>query len=280
MAIFDLESFREWLTVDSTGTVTKKTSKTYTVDNNEFFGSIFKYRGSFTYDSDGDVFGSLTSYTQKNYIDQTIMKVSDFKVNDNLISTLTHTELVVKIAAGADTFNGTLFDDEIYGFGGNDKLYGGWGDDLIYGGKGRDKLYGDDDKDKLYGGKGKDKLYGEKGKDKLYGDSGKDKLYGGSSKDTLKGGGGKDKLDGGKGNDKLFGGSGADTFVFNKKSGKDTIEDFGGNDVIAITKGANRMKDLDFTDTKAGLKVEFGKVDIFLEDLDRNDISSSDFDFG
>ena len=40
------------------------------------------------------------------------------------------------------------------------------------------------------------------------------------------------------------------------------------------------MKDLDFTDTKAGLKIEFGKVDIFLEDLDRNDISSSDFDFG
>ena len=36
MAIFDLESFADWLNVDSTGTVTKKTSKTYTVDNTDF----------------------------------------------------------------------------------------------------------------------------------------------------------------------------------------------------------------------------------------------------
>ena len=68
--------------------------------------------------------------------------------------------------------------------------------------------------------------------------------------------------------------------MFNKNSGRDTIEDFGGNDVIAITNGVNRLRDIDFTDTKAGLLIEFGKVDIFLEDLDRNDISSSDFDFG
>ena len=202
------------------------------------------------------------------------------------------------ILSGNDKITGNKYADKIKGFAGKDKLYGGSGNDTLKGGKGKDKLYGEKNNDKLYGGSsndtleggsGKDKLYGEKNDDKLYGGSsndtlkggkGKDKLYGGSSKDTLKGGSGKDRLDGGTGNDKLFGGSGADTFVFNKKSGKDTIEDFGGNDVIAITNGVNRLRDIDFTDTKAGLLIEFGKVDIFLEDLDRKDITLSDFDFG
>ena len=205
---------------------------------------------------------------------------SNIEISDLYIAGVVSAEPTNPVIDLNDVLRGGSGDDFIFGYAGNDKLYGGSSKDTLKGGSGKDKLYGEKGNDKLFGGSGKDMLKGGGGKDKLYGDSGKDKLYGGSSKDTLKGGGGKDKLDGGKGNDKLFGGSGADTFVFNKKSGKDTIEDFGGNDVIAITKGANRMKDLDFTDTKAGLKVEFGKVDIFLEDLDRNDISSSDFDFG
>lgn len=189
---------------------------------------------------------------------------------------------------GGDKVHGNSASNKIKTYGGADKLEGARGNDKLYGGTGRDKLYGEKNDDKLYGGssndtlkggKGKDKLYGGSGKDKLYGEKGDDKLYGGSSKDTLKGGSGKDRLDGGTGNDKLFGGSGADTFVFNKKSGKDTIEDFGGNDVIAITNGVNRLRDIDFTDTKAGLLIEFGKVDIFLDGIDSKDVSSDDFDF-
>jgi Ca2+-binding RTX toxin-like protein len=184
------------------------------------------------------------------------------------------------ILSGNDKITGNKYADKIKGFAGKDKLYGGSGNDTLKGGKGKDKLYGEKNDDKLYGGSSNDTLEGGSGKDKLYGEKNDDKLYGGSSNDTLKGGKGKDRLDGGTGNDKLFGGSGADTFVFNKKSGKDTIEDFGGNDVIAITNGINRLRDIDFTDTKAGLLIEFGKVDIFLEDLDRKDITLSDFDFG
>ncbi len=59
----------------------------------------------------------------------------------------------------------------------------------------------------------------------------------------------------------------------------DTVTDFGGNDVLRIENGANHMSDLKFTDTRAGLLVEFGSVDIFLTGLDRGDLTASDFDF-
>lgn len=48
----------------------------------------------------------------------------------------------------------------------------------------------------------------------------------------------------------------------------------------AISFHASKMADLKFTDTKAGLLVEFGAVDIMLSGLDRGDLSRSDFDFG
>ena len=53
-----------------------------------------------------------------------------------------------------------------------------------------------------------------------------------------------------------------------------------GNDLVWIQSGAKNFNDLELTNTDNGLLIEFGDVDIILENLDRNDISSSDFDFG
>ena len=61
---------------------------------------------------------------------------------------------------------------------------------------------------------------------------------------------------------------------------QDTVEDFAGQDILLIENRANRMKDLDFMDTKKGVLVRFGRVGIFLTGLDRDDIDRSDFDFG
>jgi hypothetical protein len=167
----------------------------------------------------------------------------------------------------------------IFGDSGNDFLSGKGGNDTLYGGSGNDTLNGGSGKDSLIASSGNDSLNGDDGNDKLFGDDGNDKLFGNDGNDKLFGGDGKDKLSGGNGNDTLNGGNGNDTFEFSKSSGKDKITDFRGGDVIEIESGANRMKDLDFTDTKAGLLVEFGNVDIFLKGLDRGDVNSSDFDF-
>jgi len=152
--------------------------------------------------------------------------------------------------------------------------------DRIVGTNRSDRLVGSARDDTLVGKGGGDVLLGNRGNDRLLGGGGNDTLKGGAGRDTLLGGNGRDILDGGKGNDELIGGNGKDTFVFGRTSGRDTVADFGGQDILLIENGANRMKDLEFTDTKKGLLVEFGKVDIFLAGLDRDDIDRSDFDFG
>ncbi|MGO4705756.1 hypothetical protein AB4072_08265 [Microvirga sp. 2MCAF38] len=148
-----------------------------------------------------------------------------------------------------DVIKGLAGDDKLYGEGGNDSILGGDGIDSLYGGKGNDTLKGEAGKDllkgeagddKMYGGLGNDVLYGgagndllkgdadddvlygDAGDDKMYGGLGNDKLYGGAGNDFLKGDAGDDVLYGDAGNDKLYGGAGNDTFVFNKKTNKDT----------------------------------------------------------
>ncbi|MFT7596563.1 MAG: Ca2+-binding RTX toxin-like protein [Paracoccaceae bacterium] len=213
---------------------------------------------------------------------------------------------------GNDILLGGSGNDVLIGGGGNDRIDGGTGTDraVFFGtiavkvdltktgtqgtGYGKDKLISienvtsDSGNDILTGnalanslisGGGKDKLSGGGGNDRLVGGSGNDLLNGGGGNDRLVGGAGRDSLKGGNGNDNLTGGGGGDIFVFTKSSGKDTIIDFGGNDSIRIESGANKVGDLKFTDTTAGLLIEFGTTDIFLKGLDRADISSSDFDF-
>lgn len=97
-----------------------------------------------------------------------------------------------------DELNGTNADDTLYGYGGNDEIAGAAGNDNLFGGAGEDILNGGD---------------------------GADQLNGGADGDTLSGGTGDDVLDGGAGIDVLRGGSGSDTYLFDRLSGWDRIEE-------------------------------------------------------
>ena len=71
-----------------------------------------------------------------------------------------------------------------------------------------------------------DTIFGMGGNDTIRGGAGNDKLFGNSGNDYLYGQDGNDILVGGLGTDTLSGGKGADTFVFDNRSGVDTITDF------------------------------------------------------
>lgn len=180
----------------------------------------------------------------------------------------------------ADVLRGEGGADTIFGYAGRDILRGGKGADLIRGGDDNDVIVGNGGADRLYGGNHADKLDGGYNHDVLFGNSGKDTLFGRSGNDKLYGHNGHDTLIAGEGSDKLRGGNGNDTFVFYASSDRNTITDFtSGEDMIRIASGAKTFFQLDFTDTAAGLRIEFGDVTVFLTGLDRPDVSASDFDF-
>ncbi len=206
---------------------------------------------------------------------------------------------------GHDLINGRGGADTIFGGNGNDRLNGGTGRDVLDGGNGFDRaLYsgaasgvradlqspstntgearGDSYVriEEIQGSGHSDQLYGDGGANTIWGANGHDLIKGRTGADNLFGGNGNDLIYGGSGNDQLTGGNGIDTFIFDLGSGKDTITDFRSVETIKIAEGANRMSDLDFTDTAAGLLVEFASVDIFLNGLDRADVTSANFDFG
>ncbi|WP_174234458.1 CAP domain-containing protein [Sulfitobacter sp. SK012] len=214
---------------------------------------------------------------------------------------------------GANALAGINGNDLLVGRGGNDKLFGGNNNDRLNGGTGADRLDGGAGIDRaeyntatsglradliltgtnsgeakgdtytsvenLLGSNHNDVLVGNNGANSLWGQGGNDFIAGRNGNDALFGGSGNDWLRGDGGSDALTGGSGADIFIFNASSGRDRITDFQGNDTIRIWNGAENMSDLEFTDTAAGLLVEFGNVDVFLVGLNRDDVTSSDFDF-
>ena len=190
--------------------------------------------------------------------------------------------------ANANEITGGDLDDVLFGHEGKDTLNGLRGDDELRGGDGRDHLQGDQGHDTLIGGKGADRLVGGKGNDKITGGTGNDSISGSKGNDRLLGKDGNDRLNGqdgkdvliaGRGTDKLTGGSGADRFVFNKKSGDNTITDFQSKDVIGIGSGASSIGQLKSTDTAKGLRIEFAKVEIFLKGADIGDLDNGNFDF-
>ena len=69
--------------------------------------------------------------------------------------------------SGADTLNGSAFNETMFGRDGDDVLNGGDGDDALYGGAGSDYLYGNGGDDSLYGASGNDILTGGGGADKF-----------------------------------------------------------------------------------------------------------------
>ena len=94
--------------------------------------------------------------------------------------------------------------------------------------------------------------------DALSGGHGADKIFGGAGADRLYGQGGNDLLSGGTGADRLKGGFGADTFVFEKRTGKDTVSDFlDGSDHLKILGLATS-----FTDLKAHAATVDGHLEI------------------
>jgi peroxidase len=108
-----------------------------------------------------------------------------------------------------------------------------------------DRVGGDDGNNNLSGSDARDLLIGLAGKDRLEGGAGDDQLVGGSDKDRLVGGGGDDILEGGEGRD---------VFVVQAGSGHDTIKDFSRGDVVHLSgAGANRFRDLDFSESDKGV---------------------------
>lgn len=135
------------------------------------------------------------------------------------------------VAAKAETYYGTL---------GNDNHTSGSGDDRLFGLLGNDTLDGSAGNDSVHGGFGNDDLRGGLDNDSLVGDLGRDLLAGGAGNDTLTGG---------WGDDVLSGGSGSDRFEFELANGRDTITDFeNGADRIALAGiNAASVADLDIT---------------------------------
>ncbi|QFY89674.1 hypothetical protein D5125_09335 [Magnetovirga frankeli] len=68
-----------------------------------------------------------------------------------------------------DWIYGSIDDDDIYGYAGDDDLDGGLGDDFIDGGAGNDLLFGDWGSDILIGGAGDDRIVASIGSDEYYG---------------------------------------------------------------------------------------------------------------
>ncbi len=184
---------------------------------------------------------------------------------------------------GSSNGSNSIFGDElgnvIYGGRLDDVLKGRKGDDTLLGFDGVDTLRGGNGADDIRGGGGDDILDGGKGGDTLFGAKGADRLLGKNGNDNLDGHKGKDVLIAGAGTDRLTGGDGADIFVFYSSSGVNRITDFESKDVISIGSGANSYFQLKFTDTNAGLWIEFGKAEVFLKGLDMNDLNLSNFDF-
>ena len=129
---------------------------------------------------------------------------------------------------------------------------------------------------------GNDKLYGQSGNDHLEGGSGHDRLYGGSGHDKLYGQSGNDKLYGGSGNDKLTGGSGSDVFVFEKKSGSDTITDFRtGHDKVDVSglSGVDKLSDLHMWQSGSDTVISHGSDVLVLKGVKESDLDGSDLIF-
>lgn len=152
----------------------------------------------------------------------------------------------------ADTVYGDEGNNVLRGLNGNDTLHGREGNDTLDGGQGNDALHGDDGADTLIGGDGDDIIYGGAGNDVLLGGAGNDQLFAEA---------GDDLLDGGEGNDILNGGIDNDTYIVNRMSGADLIQNYdpSGDDVDVIgfqdAMGAINDQDLWFERIGDDLKI-------------------------
>lgn len=266
-----------WFDIDITKLTTISSSDTKLVIKVD--GHKFVFRGSFTYDFDGNPSGQLDSLNiLKN--GELLQEYTEIGVDigDLLVAVETgYFEILKVLFGGNDTFYGSDTFDDMFGFNGADQMYGGGGRDF------------------LGGGNGNDKLYGNKGADFLWGGNGNDKLYGGNGNDILAGSGPKIDFDTGEiiswqsggGKDVLRGGGGSDIFVFNPSGGAGTtsvVKDFtDGEDLLLFSNfGISTAKEARSfaTNVDSDVVFDFGSGNIIIvENVIKSDLRAADFIF-
>jgi Ca2+-binding RTX toxin-like protein len=264
------------------GSVTARTSTTFTVTNDERVDTVTGT--GFTYVGDVPVGGTVTGVAE-TFEGQPAFAVSGFsapvRTADLFILNGQAVQGLHLLFDGPDTVTGSAFGDRLLTYAGADSLAGGAGDDVlfpgagpdtatggagsdtivdeggnnvIFGGDGADLISGGDDFDRINGNAGDDTLAGGRGEedtvsggrgnDVLYGDEGQDILNGNLGNDTIAGGDGDDIVRGGQGNDLLIGGSGADTL--SGDLGDDTLTGGEGVDVFQASAAGGADRVLEF----------------------------------
>jgi len=189
---------------------------------------------------------------------------------------------------GADTilgdFDGSDFDDSIWGLGGDDSLTGASGDDNLYGGVGNDTLNGGTGDDYLDGNEGNDTLHYTSGTDTLEGGNGNDVVIMTGSGDafgsSFSGGDGYDVIHMGEFYNFYFGGF--EEYYLGNLSNEFTVTDEwdeiiygeGGDDRVSGNGGNDRLYGGDDNDVLIG-----GEGDDLLHGGDGTDTASY-FDAG
>ena len=163
---------------------------------------------------------------------------------------------VIRGTQGRDILVGTLFDDTIFGLGGNDRILADptvfdfvGGDDVVDGGSGNDAIFTFGGEDEVNSGSGNDTVRTADGDDRIEAGLGNDDVQSGRDEDTVLGQAGDDELRGGEDDDDLRGGAGSDRVIggsdddaLRDGDGVDQLEGRTGDDTAILTADA-------FTDT-------------------------------
>jgi Ca2+-binding RTX toxin-like protein len=136
-----------------------------------------------------------------------------------------------------DTLVGTLFDDSIFGLGGNDRILADptifdfvGGDDVVDGGSGNDEIFTFGGDDEVISGSGNDTVRTADGDDTIEAGLGNDDVQSGRDEDTVLGQAGDDELRGGEDDDDLRGGASSDRVIGG--SDDDALRDGDGVDQL------------------------------------------------
>ncbi len=258
-----------------TETVATATSLIYTDGTHRL-----NFRGSFTYDAEGRVSGTVTMASY--FLGDTVQfDAYNLSLSASVMQTFTETvgdtqATYAYMLAGGENISGSRDDDVLIGYGGNDFISGGTGDDRIYGGSGNDTMSGGNF-DTLVGGTGDDWYYAYGatvvesvggGIDKVYawgnytlganverlklwatepmngiGNELANVLVGNDQVNILVGGARNDVLAGEGGNDILWGGTGRDLLT-----GGSGLDSFRFDRVAHATTNTDRISDFSHAD--------------------------------
>jgi Ca2+-binding RTX toxin-like protein len=160
---------------------------------------------------------------------------------------------VIRGTEGRDTLVGTLFDDSIFGLGGNDRIFADptvfdfvGGDDVVDGGSGNDLIFTFGGDDEVNSGSGNDTVRTADGDDRIEAGLGNDDVQSGRDEDTVLGQAGDDELRGGEDDDDIRGGAGDDRVIGGSDDdalrdgvGVDQLEGRTGDDTAILTADAS-----------------------------------------